>query len=102
MATDTQSSGAGPIVLGYARNSRSNAKVCAEPADILEMNNEQSIPFGPDQAQYLEAQALALSVAAIRKAQGKQNPGDYAVGSPGWAARDEDFARDVLRILGLE
>jgi len=70
--------------------------------DILAMNNEQSIPFGPGHPRYLEARALALSVAAIRKAQGKRNPVDYAVGSPGWAASDEDFARDVLRALGGE
>lgn len=63
------------------------------------MNNERFIPFGPEDSQYLEARALALSVAAIRKAQGKRNPVDYAVGSPDWETADEEFARDVLRIL---
>ncbi|MEW6347021.1 MAG: hypothetical protein AB1704_40850 [Pseudomonadota bacterium] len=64
------------------------------------MNNDDPfIPFGPEDSQYLEARALALSIAAIRKAQGKKNPVDYAVGSPDWETADEDFARDVLRIL---
>ena len=75
-------------------------KVCAELADILAMNNEHFIPFGAEDPQYLEARALALSIAAIRKAQGKRNPVDYAVGSPDWATADEDFARDILPILG--
>ena len=75
-------------------------KVCAELADILAMSDEHSIPFRPYDQPYLEARALALSIAAIRKAQGKRNPVDYAVGSPGWATADEDFARDILRILG--
>lgn len=63
------------------------------------MNDEHSIAFGPDHPEYLEARALALSIAAIRKAQGKRNPVDYAVGSPDWEIADEDFARDVLRVL---
>jgi hypothetical protein len=65
------------------------------------MNDEHSIPLEPDfPDEYLEARALALSIAAIRKAQGKKNPVDYAVGSPDWERVDEDFARDILRILG--
>jgi hypothetical protein len=66
------------------------------------MNNEPSILLGPGHPRYLEARALALSIAAIRKAQGKRNPADYVVGSPGWETGDEEFARDVLRALGGE
>jgi hypothetical protein len=66
------------------------------------MNNEPFIFFEFGDPQYLEAQALALSVATIRKAQGKSNPVDYAVGSPDWERHDEDFARDVLRILSSQ
>lgn len=66
------------------------------------MNNTQFVPFGPGYPAYLEVRALALSVAAIRKAQGKKNPADYAVGSPNWEAADEEFARDLLRILSGE
>ena len=64
------------------------------------MDDKYSTPFRPEDPQYLEARALALSIAAIRKAQGKRNPVDYAVGSPDWETADEDFARDILRILG--
>lgn len=77
-------------------------KFCATPAEILAMNNEHFLSFGPGYPGYLEARALALSIAAIRKAQGKKNPADYAVGSPNWEAADEEFARDLLRILGSE
>ncbi len=66
------------------------------------MDNKHSTPFGPQNPQYLEARALALSIAAIRKAQGKRNPVDYAVGSPDWETADEEFARDILRILGSQ
>jgi hypothetical protein len=64
------------------------------------MEGEQYVPFGPGHPRYLQARALALSVAAIRKAQGKKNPDDYPIGSPGWLEVDEDFARDVLRAIG--
>jgi hypothetical protein len=77
-------------------------KVCEKQADILAMDNKHSTPFGPQNPQYLEARALALSIAAIRKAQGKRNPVDYAVGSPDWETADEEFARDILRILGSQ
>jgi hypothetical protein len=59
-------------IYGIPLNSRSEYKVCEEQADILAMNDEQSIPFGPGHPQYLEARALALSIAAIRKAQAKE------------------------------
>ena len=94
--------GAVAPIYGISLNSRSEYKVCEEQADILAMNDEQSIPFGPGHPQYLEARALALSIAAIRKAQGKRNPVDFAVGSSDWERAGEDFARDVLRILGSE
>ena len=90
---------AGPIYGGMPEIRVPRTKVCADQADILAMNDEQSIPFGPGHPQYLEARALALSIAAIRKAQGKRNPVDFAVGSPDWERAGEDFARDVLRIL---
>jgi hypothetical protein len=66
------------------------------------MNDTEPSYSGPAHAGYFEARALALSVAAIRKAQGKRNPVDYAVGSPDWAEYDEAFARDVLRALNGE
>jgi hypothetical protein len=47
-----------------------------------------------------EAEALGISVAAIRKAQGKPNPSDVELGTPEFAAVEEAFLRDVLRALG--
>ncbi|CAE6775973.1 hypothetical protein R69927_04120 [Paraburkholderia domus] len=64
------------------------------------MEDDPYVPFGPGHPEYLQARALALSVAAIRKGRGKKNPDDYPIGSAGWAEVDEDFARDVLRALG--
>jgi hypothetical protein len=83
-----------------ARGVPVHAKVCAITADIPVMEDEPHVPFGPGHPRYLQARALALSVAAIRKAQGKKNPDNYPIGSPGWLEVDEDFARDVLRALG--
>lgn len=43
------------------------------------------------------ARAMTLSVAAIRRAQGKRNPQDLSVHSPAWQAVHDDFARDLQR-----
>lgn len=43
------------------------------------------------------ARIVALSVAAIRKAQGKLNPADLSADSPAWQAVCEDFAHDLQR-----
>lgn len=43
------------------------------------------------------ARAMTLSVAAIRKAQGKRNPQDLPAHSPAWQAVHDDFARDLQR-----
>ncbi|OAJ51717.1 hypothetical protein A6V36_36865 [Paraburkholderia ginsengiterrae] len=51
-------------------------------------------------AKRTQARALALSVAAIREAQGNENPDNYPIGASGWLEVEEDFARDVLRALG--
>jgi hypothetical protein len=67
--------------------------------DIPITEDEPYVPFGPAHPRYLQARALALSVAAIRKARGKKNPDNYLIDSPGWLAVGEDFARDVLRAL---
>ncbi|WP_118179969.1 hypothetical protein [Paraburkholderia phosphatilytica] len=64
------------------------------------MDNEKREHFGPADPLYMEAEALGLSVAAIRKAQGKKNPSDCEVGSPAWMNANEEFARDLLWALG--
>jgi hypothetical protein len=55
-----------------------------------------SFPIGEDL--FMEARAFALSIVAIRRAQGKRNPTDFPVGTPEWAAVVEDFAADILRL----
>jgi hypothetical protein len=58
--------------------------------------NPEPLPVGEDL--FLEARALALSLVAIRRAQGKPNPADFAIGTPQWKAVVEDFAADILRL----
>ena len=55
-----------------------------------------SLP-APNDAPGSQARALALSLVAIRRAQGKANPGDFEVGTPEWQQVMHDFALDVLR-----
>ena len=43
-----------------------------------------------------EARGLNLALGAIRKAQGKRNPGDMEPGTPEWQAALADFAADLL------
>jgi hypothetical protein len=49
---------------------------------------------------YNRAVALRMTVRAIRRAQGKNNPGDVARGTPAWEAVAEDFLRDLHRAMG--
>jgi hypothetical protein len=52
----------------------------------------------PDSDQlFQEARAFAETLVAIRRAQGKLNPGDLPVGTPEWNSVIQDFAADVLR-----
>ncbi len=43
-------------------------------------HDNHALPAGEDA--YLEARAFALSLVAIRRAQGKPNPGDFTVVRP--------------------
>ncbi|CAN7765764.1 hypothetical protein LJR029_006701 [Caballeronia sp. LjRoot29] len=47
---------------------------------------------------FLEARVLALSLVAIRRAQGKLNPNDFQVGSVKWVAVVKEFAEDLMRV----
>lgn len=38
----------------------------------------------------------------MRKAQGKHNPNDFPVGSPGFEALEMEFLEDVLRFMGAD
>jgi hypothetical protein len=48
---------------------------------------------------YLEAKALALSVATTRKARGKGNPSDFSVDSEERQLALLEFASDVLAVV---
>ncbi|WP_244827646.1 hypothetical protein [Caballeronia sp. TF1N1] len=62
--------------------------------------DKDQIPFLDSSDPHFEhARALSLSVGAIRRAQGKCNPNDFAVGSLEWHFAIEDFAGDVLKAL---
>jgi hypothetical protein len=64
------------------------------------MKNKKPLEIIPGGVLDMEAQSLGLSVAAIRKAQGKKNPEDFHVDSPEWHQVCEEFANDVLVALG--
>jgi hypothetical protein len=64
------------------------------------MKNKKPFRVVPDSPLHQEAQALSLSVAAIRKAQGKKSPADFPVDSPEWHRVCMDFASDVVTFLG--
>ena len=64
------------------------------------MKKQKPFKITPDSPLHKEAQALSLSVAAVRKAQGKKSPEDFTVGSPEWQQVCLEFANDVLTVLG--
>lgn len=64
------------------------------------MTHEHSHPFEDDPI-WAEARALEASIRAIRRAQGKKNPEDFAPDSPECIEAMEAFVRDVGRVLGL-
>ncbi|WP_063750569.1 hypothetical protein [Paraburkholderia bannensis] len=50
---------------------------------------------------WAEARALEASIRAIRRAQGKRNPEDFAPDDPDCIDAMEEFVRDVGRVLAL-
>jgi hypothetical protein len=54
---------------------------------------------GPDRQRFLESRALTLSIAAIRKAQGRKNPGNHPVCLPGWEVAAKNLVRDAQRAI---
>ncbi|CDY76181.1 hypothetical protein BGLT_05254 [Caballeronia glathei] len=71
-------------------------------ADNTAMKYDNEHPLSPEDPLYHEATALGMSLVAIRKACDKPNPSFYAIGSPEWLAATDDFARDILRVLGVD
>lgn len=74
-------------------------KVLGPIAVIRCMEHDMKDNFGTEHYLYLEAEAMALSIATIRKAMGKANPSDFPTGSPRWGLEMEEFAQDVQRAL---
>jgi hypothetical protein len=52
-----------------------------------------------DESLHATARALALSVKTIRKAQQKNDAGDFVVGTADWQAAMEEFGHDVIAVL---
>jgi DNA-directed RNA polymerase subunit K/omega len=48
---------------------------------------------------FLQACAIAATVYALRRAQGKQLPRDLEHGTAQWQTAMEEFAQDVIRVL---
>lgn len=76
-----------------------NIQVCRLGAENNPTTPQHPHQLIPDRSLYLEAKALSMSVAAIRKARGKMNPHDVAVDSPDWYQAYREFADDVLAAL---
>jgi hypothetical protein len=64
------------------------------------MEQEQQFPAAPDDPMFMEARAISLSVAAMRRARGITNPSDCEVGTPEWHAAMHEFAEDVMEAIG--
>jgi hypothetical protein len=64
------------------------------------MNDKNSLQIIPGSALHGESQSVGLTVAALRKAQGKRNPNDFPVGSPEFEVLEVEFLQDVLAFLG--
>ncbi|MFM0149919.1 hypothetical protein [Paraburkholderia sp. RL18-085-BIA-A] len=52
-----------------------------------------------DKSLHTTARALALSVKTIRKAQQKNDAGDFLAGNVDWQAAMEEFGQDVITAL---
>jgi hypothetical protein len=75
-------------------------KFSCTDAENQSMKNDKPLEIIPDSFLHREAQSLGLSVATIRKAQGRKNPDDFPVNSPEWHQVCEEFVNDVLVALG--
>jgi hypothetical protein len=65
------------------------------------MEQDEDLPLGRMHPLRGEAFALALSIETIRRARGRCNPRDFALGSPEWEMASLDFARDIRWALGM-
>jgi hypothetical protein len=63
------------------------------------MTDKKPIQIIPGSPQHLASQSVSLTVAAMRKAQGKPDPNDFPVGTPEFEAAELDFLEDVLSFM---
>lgn len=59
-------------------------------------------PEGDFMRKVSETKSFDLSIAAIRRAQGKGNPGDFATGTPEWQKAQLGVMQDTLRVIDLQ
>jgi hypothetical protein len=71
--------------VSVCRGGDRRTKVSRGPAEIQCMENNKQIAFGLGHYFCGEAEALSLSIAAIRKEIGKANPTDFVTKSPDWS-----------------
>jgi hypothetical protein len=64
------------------------------------MNDKKPFEFTPGTSMRDAAQSVGLTVAALRKAQGKPNPNDFPIGSPEFEKYEAEFLEDVLAFMG--
>ena len=81
------------------RQSASHAKALNAVADNRGMESENEPLFAWDHALYRKARAVAMSVRAIRKAQGKPCPENFLPDSPEYLAAEESFVCDLLNAI---
>jgi hypothetical protein len=78
------------------------AKALAAVADNRGMESENDRWLGLDHPLYRRARAVAMSVRAIRRAQGKPSHEDLTPDSPEFLAAEESFVCDLLRAAGAD
>lgn len=78
---------------------RTRPQIFSAPAENLFMSHHTPPRPSPDDPVWVHARALESSIRAIRKAQGKPNPDDFAAGTDAYDATVQDFLADVQRLL---
>ncbi len=74
--------------------------VAPKTPDKLE-DDGAKITMGLKMRKVSETKAFDLSIAVLRKAQGKGNPDDFVTGTPEWQKAQLGVMQDTMRIIGL-
>ncbi|SAL49289.1 hypothetical protein [Caballeronia concitans] len=64
------------------------------------MNDKKPFEITPSASLHDAAKSIGLTVATLRKAQGKPNPNDFPVGTPEFEKYESEFLDDVLAFMG--